>query len=83
MSFCDTFLFCEGIGNIALFLLYLIPVILIFMYLFFVLFLYLLPVSLVPALHPTIQSGVLWFCTWYFYHTIALGCDFPHPFVLF
>jgi hypothetical protein len=60
---------------------YLLPVVvLIFTHLFFVLVLYLLPLSLVPALHLPIQFGVPRHCAWYFYHAIALGYDFPPPF---
>jgi L-asparagine transporter-like permease len=45
---------------------YLLPVVtLIFTHLFFVLVLYILPLSLVPALYPTIQSGISQLCTVY------------------
>lgn len=44
---------------------------------FFILVLYLLPVSLVPAFHPTIQSTVSLLCA------IVLGYNFPSPIALF
>ena len=37
----------------------------------------------VPALYSTIESGVSWFCTRYFYRAVALGYDFPPPVVVF
>ena len=63
------------------FFFYLLPIVTLnFTHLFFVLVLYTLPLSLVPALCPTIQSYPS--CAWYIYHAIALGYNVPSPIVL-
>jgi len=55
-----------------------------FTYLFFVL-IFQSPSSLTPSLSftPQLGPGVYWFCTWCFYHGIALSYDIPPPIVLF